>query len=47
MHFSVRQHIFLLKNPGFDLHANITMNEMGAIRLGQITDFTFGPAGKI
>lgn len=47
MHFSVMQHIFLLKNPGLDLHANITMDEIGARRLGQITHFAFGPAGKI
>ena len=47
MYFSVMQHLFLLKNPGIHLYADIAMNEAGARRLGQVIHFAFGPAGKI
>jgi hypothetical protein len=47
MHLSVMQHIFLLKNPGLDLSAEISLNESGARRLGQIIHFAFEQPGKI
>lgn len=47
MHFAVLKHIFLLKNPGSDLQANITRDEAGAMRLFQMTHFAFGSASKL
>ncbi|OKL58587.1 hypothetical protein UA08_06081 [Talaromyces atroroseus] len=41
-HFTVMKHIFLLKNPGLELHAKINMDE-----LVRINRFAFEPAGNI
>lgn len=41
------QHRFSLRNPGLDLHANITMDEVGARQLTWKTFIAFGTVGKI
>ncbi|EED23296.1 conserved hypothetical protein [Talaromyces stipitatus ATCC 10500] len=47
MHFSVVQHVHLLKYPDLDMSANITMDEASAKKLWEITSFAFGSAGSI
>lgn len=46
MHFSVMKHIFLLKHPGFDISAKISLNEAGARKHWEIAHFVFGQPGK-
>jgi len=47
MYLSVMQHLFLLKNPGLDLLADISLNEAGATRLVQIIHVAFEQPGKM
>jgi hypothetical protein len=46
MHFATLSHLHITKIQDFDLAGEITLDEKGARRLGQIKALAFGPSGK-
>lgn len=46
MHFATLNHLHITKIQDFDLAGEITLDEKGARRLGQIKALAFGPSGK-
>jgi hypothetical protein len=47
MHYSVMNHINLANKPGFDLLAEITLDENGKQQLWDMNRIVFGPSGSI
>lgn len=47
MYFATLNHVGMTKNPGFDVSAEITLDEAGARRLWQIKRLAFGQPGSI
>lgn len=46
MHFTTLNHLHITKIQDFDPAGEITLDEKGARRLGEITALVFGPSGK-
>jgi hypothetical protein len=46
MHFATLNHLHITKIQDFDVAGEITLDEKGARRLGQIMAVAFGPSGK-
>jgi hypothetical protein len=46
MYFATLNHVGMIKCPGFDVSAEITLDEAGARRLWQIKRLAFGQLGK-
>ena len=46
MYFATLNHVDMTKYPGFDVSAEITLDEAGARRLWQIKRLAFGQLGK-
>ena len=46
MHFATLNHVHIMRNPDFNIAAEITFDQKGAVRLQLLKMLAFGPAGE-